>query len=278
MGNSASAAASVCPLSSDEVLSIVTHLLQRHGRCPPGLTGESTIKSAFGLARPWLLLPGNRQECLGEICGWLNEFFGIAISQDEYDAALYPVGERTLGEFCDLIATQGTAPLIDPPTPKRVFEVLHHLLADAGADVTLLTPSTDLSSYVSRHWVALDRILLRITAGRVPPMTLKPSPAVRAFNGWMGKGFIGSWILAAGCLLAGMADVSFAVPWLFIVFCGLGVLCLVSMIAVGILAKFLGWVTVQPENLLTFDDLCRYLAAHLPAGTPDDPPPRPPED
>jgi len=249
------------PLSADEVLAIVIRMLTRYRDEPTELTAATTIASVLDLCLTrygrFLCRPRRHLE---EFCDGLNEFFAVAISQDQYDRALYPITERTLGDLCAIIATQATVPVIDPPEPEQVFHALRGALADAGANVADLTPSTPVSRYAVRRWRAVDAMLLRITAGTIPIMKMEVVGRARTFVRWMGIGFVASWILGFACFVPMLAGLPFGVPWPFVAFVAAGVLCLALLIPALIVG---GPMSLQPQNLSTFDDLCRYVVPYL---------------
>ena len=95
-----------------------------------------------------------------------NAYWSVAIPMTEWKAVLHPPKERKLGGVCELLARHAKVPRVRPVeilgsrcTAGGAFLTIRSLLAEAGADVSAIAPSTPLDEYTRRY---LDVFLARI--------------------------------------------------------------------------------------------------------------------
>ncbi len=101
---------------------------------------------------------------------------GLLLPDDGWFANLPP--ERTVGDFCQAVASLTEVPVIEPVTilgtpceTAGAFLTLRQMLADDGADVSDIGPSSDLKAAVVEHPDVFRRFRLA-TDGRLPLLSV----------------------------------------------------------------------------------------------------------
>ena len=121
----------------------------------------------------------------GDLIKWrklghgLNEHFRTDITDEEWKEVLAPMKIKTLDGVCKLIASRAMAPCAEPLVilgrPCRttgVFILIRDILANAGADVSEIKPSTPLGPYMTRwHRVFMTEVT-KIAPGTLPPFKI----------------------------------------------------------------------------------------------------------
>jgi len=102
----------------------------------------------------------------------LEHYFGLKL-RAEWWAAWTP--DHTVGELCENLATGTCVPVLEPATvlgtrceTAGAFLTLKRMLADNGADVSDLGPSSEVKPYLDARPDVFHRFRLA-TDGRVPP-------------------------------------------------------------------------------------------------------------
>lgn len=119
--------------------------------------------------------------CECELVGWkelgrcLNSEWQIEASDAEWKSVLLPEKERTLGDVCRFIVERGGRQYIMQPShllgsdcqKGGVFLAIKELLKRAGADITQLRPSSDITPYMKKYANVFGR-LMRLAPGKLP--------------------------------------------------------------------------------------------------------------
>jgi len=172
----------------------------------------------------------------------------------------------TVGELCDYLAPRARIEAIRPAAvlgavswEAALFRAARCILAQAGADVSNLRPSSELDPYLRSHGEVMQTRIARLAPGWMPgdlKLIYRPLPTVLMHA--VVIGWASGWVLGMGGLLLGMIS-SWSWPWRLMV--GGWVLC------------FLGWVVhwliprtepvrAQLGEFETFRDLYSALGAH----------------
>lgn len=157
----------------------------------------------------------------------------------------------TLGELCELIASQAKRPVLRPwyhiageCWPAGAFLTLRSLLAGAGLDPSLLTPSAPLEPYLTRRydslWLSIAR--LRPGCGPVPYFTRGERLARKTLMAVFGLSFLGLCVLPI-----------LAIPVLML-----------SWIGFFISSQFMGGWQFQDPTIRSFRDLAYALTGQEP--------------
>ena len=221
---------------------------------PPGdeLRPEMTV-------REWRSLGGDDLLPLdvGLWGGWhrvgrgLNVAFGAAVPDAEWRRVLRSPRRHTLGAVCELIARHAPRPVAKPHPlfgcngrAAGMFLTVRSMLAGTGADVTGVTPSTELAPYLARHFThEVLGTLVRLAPGTLPSLRLESRGLPTRVLAFLLAGVVGT--------LAGF--------WLGSRELGIGCGFVTALGAVG------HGVTLGPPSLYfvglrTFRDLARCLA------------------
>lgn len=237
------------PLTADDVLAILVeshhHQVNYDPEAEPNvkLTFESTIaewRDACDLVVWWQLG-----------CG-MNGWFKINASDEQWRDVLEPAKESTLRGVCELIVEQGAVGRMLAPVsvfgaeclPAGAFLTIRSLLREHGADVTNLSPSSELAEYARRQPEAFLQ-LAHIAPNRLPAVRI----STPAYN-FCALMLIGSSILACIDMCLG--------PGIWALIGGLGILF--SHAGAWVFSHFPPR-RVWFGDLRTFRDLCRVVAA-----------------
>ncbi len=204
-----------------------------------------------------------------EVGAWLSQWFGFDATADELECLLRKPTKTTVGDLCDFIATRAWIEKLSPAKimgqtswEAGIFRTVHKLLKNAGADVSNLSPSSELEPYLKEHSQLLQSELSKLVPGYLPAFSIrcaKPVEWLGNFAGWMA--FLG-WLAMMSGLALGYFSNS-ALPW-FIGVPGFGML--VSGYALIWLYGRFEPRFYQLGEFVTFRDLCFALAAHKRAG------------
>lgn len=189
-----------------------------------------------------------------------NELWEINLSDEEWKQVLEPEDEKTLGGVCELIARHATAPVIreetffgKPCRPASAFLTIRALLQEAGADVSEIAPSTDLSAYSYQY----GRTFLS-TIANLSPGTL-PRPAIMNGDSYRGADLSLLWM--TGTLpFALMFSMGMHSSWLLLI---PGMFFLMYLLFRWEL-QLLGGKQLKFGELKTFRDLAELMAAEAP--------------
>jgi hypothetical protein len=160
----------------------------------------------------------------------MNKGFGVEIPLGAWREVLEPAKQRTVGGVCDLLAAHARLPRVRPAevlgrtcVEAGVFLTVKSLLAEAGADVSEVAPSTELRLYARAYaGVFLGKVSM-LAPGRLPgvvmrysrkavwgvlaAMVLVPEVVVGVTSGWdFDPMFVAGAVLlafAAMCCVAG---------------------------------------------------------------------------
>ncbi|QDT84499.1 hypothetical protein [Gimesia chilikensis] len=189
-----------------------------------------------------------------------NELWEINLPDEEWKQVLEPEDEKTLGGVCELIARHASAPVIreetffgKPCRPASAFLTIQALLQEAGADVSEISPSTDLSAYSYQY----GRTFLYKIAN-LSPGTL-PRPEI--LNGDSYRGADLSLLWMTGTLpFALMFSLGMRSPWFLLI---PGMFFLMYLLFRWELQR-LGGKQLKFGELKTFRDLAELMAAEAP--------------
>ncbi|MFI4847673.1 MAG: hypothetical protein ACIAZJ_01125 [Gimesia chilikensis] len=191
--------------------------------------------------------------------GW-NDAWGIDLTDDEWRKVLTPERKKTLGGVCELIARHATVPVIreetffgKPCRPASAFLTIRALLEEAGADVSEIAPSTDLSAYSYQY----GRTFL-YTIANLSPGTL-PRPAIMNGDSYRGADLSLLWMTAT-LPFALMFSLGIGSPWFLLI---PGVFFLMYLLFRWELQR-LGGKQLKFGELKTFRDLAELIAAETP--------------
>jgi hypothetical protein len=236
--------------TADEILAVLRDLhRQQCGYDPEAerdilLCKESTIaqwRNACNLLR-WR-----------KVAEAMNEYWRVTIPMVEWRDVLEPAKERRLGGVCELLASHAKLPRIRAARifgssceSAGAFLTIRSYLAEAGADVSGVAPSTLLDEYTRRYPRVFLGPVLRLAPGALPVVKFR-SPVYHAFLGGMFLSLIGMVVAwCAGWILIA----TFAALLLFS-----------SYFGVWIAARWMLPKSVEFGGLKTFRDLSKAIAS-----------------
>lgn len=198
-----------------------------------------------------------------DLIGWrqlghaMNEGWGTSFTNAQWRSALVPAKSKTLGNVCNLIATEATSPTIRPITlfdrpcrPAAAFLTIRSLLNDAGADVSSIGPSTLLDDFTKNYLLTFLGPISRLTPGAIPNVKIH-NPFYDTISVLM--------ILSLPMLLGGWClYVNALSPSVLI----LAILFHVASWLLQFMASKKKPKSVQFGNLQTFRDLATVIADH----------------
>ena len=119
----------------------------------------------------------------------LDEEFELNASIAQWKRLLVPTRSRTLGEVCDWIAPRATRRRIRPAgflggscLSAGAFLAVRSLLAEAGADVGAIAPSTPLAAFARRHSDVFLGPISRLAPEAIPTVRVDvPRIGVKSF-------------------------------------------------------------------------------------------------
>lgn len=184
----------------------------------------------------------------------LNECFMLDFPESKWKPLLEPSSEKKLKDLCVEIAKHTFSEEIKPTkllgktcSKAGIFLTIRSKLADAGADVSSLSPSTKLEEYCRNYWREFLKMSSHLFPGKFP--------LVKVSTPYYDFGFSGlciSFIAAViGEVIGHFSDSSFST--LFTVVASIGV-CL-STLLIFIAAFIIGPSSVNFGELQTFRDL-----------------------
>jgi hypothetical protein len=161
------------PMSADEVFAAIVYAskLQADVEFPellPDPTADITIHE-------WRMVY--------ELSGWpllehsVRNLFGIDLTVGEYRELLKDWKQTKLTSICERIARHAFAPVAEPVTffgdtslAAGMFLAVRRILAECGANVSDLRPSSPITPYLSRYWQKLVPALVRLAPGQLPAL------------------------------------------------------------------------------------------------------------
>lgn len=254
------------PMTPDEVLAVINDAIRR------GCGGDQiTEESEAPIVQRGTTIDELQRilwfdvyvDDLDSVLPWL---FRVDASEEELQPFLAQPKCVTVGEFCDFLAQRARIETIRPATvlgavswEAALFRAVRGILAQAGADVSNLRPSSPLDPYLRSHGQVFDSRIARLAPGWMPgnvKWIYRPLPTVLMHAVVVGCN--GGWVLGMGGLLLGMIS-SWSWPWRI----------MVAGWALYLLAWAVHWlvpaakpVRAQLGEFETFRDLCSALAAH----------------
>jgi hypothetical protein len=116
-----------------------------------------------------------------DLVGWeevgrgLNEEYGINVHRDRWFSVLEPASQRRLRGVCELIASEAMVVVVRPASvlggkclKAGVFLTIRTLLAQAGADVGDVRPSTPVHRFLPRYLGVFVGPVSRLAPGSLP--------------------------------------------------------------------------------------------------------------
>ena len=107
----------------------------------------------------------------------LNKRFGIVFESSKWHSLLEPATKKTLKELCEEISKYADKEIIKPVNilgkeclKGGVFLTIRSKLAEAGADVSALTPSSLIEDYMCSHWKAFYEMSSKLFPNKLPVM------------------------------------------------------------------------------------------------------------
>jgi len=171
------------PITADEVLAIFRDQV-RHS------TAVGDVEPDIQL-RPETTVQQWSEDC--DLLAWQdvaeaqNQWWGIDVDLDRWEAAMEPAEERTLGGVCELIASHARIPDLRPESfasararQQAVFAALRDRLTQAGVNEDEVQPDADLGELGCRHLAELVMETSRLAPG------VLPTPEVDFPSDWAG--------------------------------------------------------------------------------------------
>ncbi len=182
----------------------------------------------------------------------LNTWWSVSIPLEDWRAALTPARSQALRGVCELLARHAKIPRIHPAVvlgrrcaSAGAFLTVRSMLADAGADVGHLRPSTSLGEFARHHPVLFITRISQLAPGKLPAASLGSSP-----GGGFGLGALLAAVIAIGAWCAGalaLAAIAAALAGLLFV-------------TARLIAHAHGPASVTFGELKTFRDLANAIA------------------
>lgn len=140
----------------------------------------------------------------------MNSYWSVTIPTAQWRAVLEPPCERRLRGVCELLASHVKLPRVRPATlsgspcaPAGAFLTIRSYLADAGADVSAVAPSTALHEYTRRYSGVFLGPISQLAPGALPLVKIR-TPVYHLFLygmliAWVGLiiGWCGGWFALA---------------------------------------------------------------------------------
>jgi hypothetical protein len=186
----------------------------------------------------------------------MNSYWSIAIPMPEWRDVLEPPKQRRLGGVCELLARHAKLPRVHPAvilgsrcSPGGAFLTIRSYLAEAGADMSGVAPSTPLHEYARRYPAVFLGPISQLAPGALPLVKIR-TPVYHVFM----FGMLIAWLaltiglytgLHAMALLAGLAMA----------------ICYAGVWTIG------RWVmpkSVEFQGIHTFRDLAKVIACSTP--------------
>ncbi|MFO0789408.1 MAG: hypothetical protein U0805_08120 [Pirellulales bacterium] len=208
------------------------------------LTHESTIaewRDACDLL-PWI-----------KVAEAMNGYWSVSIPREQWREVLEPPKQRALRGVCELVARQAKLRRIRPAgilgsncIPAGAFLTIRSYLAQAGADVSDVGPSTPLREYTRRYPGVFLGPVSQLAPGILPLVKIR-TPVYDAFI----FGMLVAWV----GMLVGWCSGSLGIGILAVL---LFAMCYLGVWTIG------RWVlpaSVEFRGLETFRDLSKLIAA-----------------
>lgn len=188
-----------------------------------------------------------------EIAEGMNAYWSVSISIEQWREVLEPAKQRRLRGVCDLLTRHAKAPRVQPASilgatciSAGAFLTIRSYLAQAGADVRDVAPSTQLHEYTRRHPAVFLERVSQLAPGALPRVKIR-APVRDGFAFGMAGGAIAMIV----SLCAGSHMVSLCAGLV-------GAICYSADWTIG------QWVlpaSVEFKGLRTFRDLSVAVAA-----------------
>ncbi len=183
----------------------------------------------------------------------MNRCWSVAISTEQWCDVLHPAKKRQLRGVCELLARHVKVPRVRPAhilgascVSAGALLTIRSYLAEAGADVTSVTPSTPLREYTRRYPAVFLGPVSQLAPGALPLVKIR-TPVDQAFTVGMALAWVGGMV--------GLCSGSTAIGTLSML---LFPICFIGDWTVG------RWVlpaSVEFRGLETFRDLSKAIAA-----------------
>jgi hypothetical protein len=243
----------LCEASADDILAVLRDMHRQQCTHDPeanpeiSLSYESTIaewRDACDLL-PW-----------AKLAEGMNGYWSVDIPAERWRETLEPAKQRRLRGVCDLLAGQAKLPRIRAASilgatcvPAGAFLTIRSYLADAGADVSEVGPSTALREYTRRYPGVFLGPVSQLAPGALPLVKIR-TPVYDAFIVGMLVAWVGTWV----GMIVGLCSGWFGIVILPVV---LFVACYADVWTIG------RWVlpaSVEFRGLETFRDLAKVIA------------------
>ena len=158
------------------------------------LTDAYALNANFNDNSPYLTNAVHAEMTVEEYCDdmevydareFLNHWFDLSLSREESWAVGTPTRQQTLRELCEFYATRAEARAIDPVTvlgrpclSAGAFLSVRTMLAEAGADVSRLAPSSPLGPYLRKHFMIFARDISKLSPGTFPRIEEDERPTI----------------------------------------------------------------------------------------------------
>ncbi len=236
--------------TADDILSVMRDMHRQQCTHDPeanpdiSLSHDSTIaewRDACDLL-PW-----------AKVAEAMNSYWSVSIPMAAWRAVLEPPKERRLGGVCELLARHAQLPRVRPTmilgsrcAPGGAFLTIRSYLADAGADVSAVAPSTPLHEYTRRYAGVFLGPVSQLAPGALPLVKIR-TPVYHAFI----YGMLIAWVALVVALCAGSHTMA--------LLAGLAITaCFAGVWTIG------QWVlprSVEFVGIRTFRDLSTAIAA-----------------
>lgn len=170
------------PMTSEEVLSVFQQLqrldIECFGRPLPSelIQFDTAIADLYfeldSLGAPFTVRKGTWKT--------MTKFFDASIPYRTWKSVVRPEKKRTVRELCELIASEAVMEDIRPLSilgreclPAGAFLAVRNVLAEEGADVSDLRPSTRLEPLLKQHGDFFTWKMFKLAPGRLPRLQTK---------------------------------------------------------------------------------------------------------
>ena len=183
----------------------------------------------------------------------MNSSWSVDIPLARWQDVLEPPKQRKMAGVCELLAQHAKLPRVRPAlilgsrcTSGGTFLTIRSFLADAGADVSEVAPSTLLHEYTRRYPAVFLGPVSQLASGALPPVKIH-TPVYDAF--------IGGMLIAFVALVIGYGAGSY--PMMVLA----GLVFALCYAGVWTIAQWVLPKSVEFQGLHTFRDLSKAIAA-----------------
>jgi hypothetical protein len=184
---------------------------------------------------------------------WQNEWWHLDCRFSEWRIVLKPTHRRTLGDVCQFIAARTSRPRLAPCRlvgrdcePAAAFRTIRSILANGGASVTDVAPSTPLAAYTRLYSQQFVRPIAALAPGELTQIQARGaiSWSVSFWMIWIG--------LLGGVVGASLGSLATAIAG--------GAICAGSVVAWVLVSYLVPPRSVEFVGLRTFRDLAIAVA------------------